>query len=123
MHNVASTTPPAYSHQPKGYYVVLPGNGEKVLAMSTTAAGHVFFTTYRPNDGSSTFSCAPSVGMARLYTLIPGGYGNTIVESSDLDQTGIPPQPILLYPPPIIDDEDDDAAAVVEPKSEGQVIT
>ena len=42
--------------KPKGKYIILSGAGEKVLARSTTALGNVFFTTYRPYDGTAVTS-------------------------------------------------------------------
>lgn len=92
------------STKPKGYFMKLSGNGEKVLAPSTTAAGRIFFTTYRPDDGSFTANCAPNVGLAKLYKVDPDGTTTFV----DLGQTGIPPQPILLYPPKDGSTEDDE---------------
>ncbi|MBQ0729194.1 MAG: VWA domain-containing protein [Oleispira antarctica] len=95
--------------KPKGFYYVLTASGEKVLARSITADNKVFLTTYRPNGGLTTISCEPNVGFARTYTIMPK-YGDrtaaiptadTItVIGDDLNQTGIPPQPILIFPDP-----------------------
>lgn len=95
------------STKPKGIYYILPNSGEKVLAPSLTADNKIFFTTYRPNDGVSSTSCEPNVGFAKLYTLTPkyGDMGSnptkdTVTVTGDsLGQTGIPPQPVLVFPP------------------------
>ena len=89
----------------KGMYYILANAGEKVLARSITVDNTVFFTTYRPNDGLASTSCEPNVGFAKLYRMSPkpGGLDtadNVSVTGDDLGQTGIPPQPIVLYPPP-----------------------
>jgi type IV pilus assembly protein PilY1 len=94
--------------KPKGVYYVLTTSGEKVLSRSITADNTVFFTTYRPDNGIATTSCEPNVGFAKLYNIKPkyGDPAATIPTSDtitvigqDLGQTGIPPQPVLLFPP------------------------
>lgn len=90
---------------PKGIYYKLPYAGEKVLARSTTANNIISFTTYRPNTGLSSTTCSPNVGFAYIYTLTPSyGDGTTTndtvtITSTKLEQTGIPPEPVLLFSP------------------------
>ncbi|SNS27034.1 hypothetical protein [Pseudomonas segetis] len=50
-----------------GWFIRFPA-GEKVLANSTTFAGAVLFTTFRPN-GSQVTTCGPDVGSGRFYAL------------------------------------------------------
>lgn len=103
--NTAVNGPLVSTSKPKGIFHKLPYAGEKVLARSITAENKIFFTTYRPNTGLASTSCAPNVGFAYYYELSPKyGDGTTTndtvtVVSTKLEQTGIPPQPILLFPP------------------------
>lgn len=103
--DTAVNGPLVSTSKPKGIFHKLQYAGEKVLARSTTAGNKIFFTTYRPNTGIASTSCAPNVGYAYFYTLTPK-YGDGVtkndtvsVVSEKLEQTGIPPRPIVIFPP------------------------
>ena len=103
--DTAVNGPLVSTSKPKGIFHKLQYAGEKVLARSTTAGNKIFFTTYRPNTGIASTSCAPNVGYAYFYTLTPkyadGVTKNDTVSvvSEKLEQTGIPPRPIVIFPP------------------------
>jgi len=70
-----------------GWYVVMPENGEKVLATSVTAQGNVMFTTLVPDAVAETLVgdlCASPQTQGRYYSmnLLTAGAG------SDLDDDG-----------------------------------
>lgn len=104
----------------------LPGGwvGEKVLAESRTFNGSIFFPTYLPNQSASANSCTPASGRNRVYIVKaldgspvldldgdggddgvsadPDGDGNPNYNTQDrftgLDQGGIAPETIMLFP-------------------------
>ncbi len=95
-----------------GWYVNLPNTGEKVLSESTTFAGAVIFTTYKPTEvtNSSVATCQANTGNSRIYALDQllatsvidlDGDGN--LEASDssksLTQSGIPAKPVIFHGP------------------------
>lgn len=62
-----------YSAEPankkiNGYYIPLTRTGEKVLSTSTTVNGRTFFSTFRPNLGSSS-GCNADAGNGQLYSV------------------------------------------------------
>ncbi len=50
----------------EGWYLRMLGNGEKVLAGSTTIQNQIVFTTYEPT-AANTGSCNPTQGTSRAY--------------------------------------------------------
>lgn len=95
-----------------GWYVNLPNTGEKVLSESTTFAGAVIFTTYKPTETttSTVATCQANTGNSRIYALDQllatsvidlDGDGN--LEASDssksLTQSGIPAKPVIFHGP------------------------
>ncbi len=49
----------------QGWYIRFTRDGEKVLSMSTTLSGDVYFTTFEPSG--SLDPCIPAAGQSRLY--------------------------------------------------------
>lgn len=95
--------------QNAGSYYKLTNSGEKVLASSVTVANNILFTTYRPVSASAVASCDADTGSTRLYQLSPT-YDDSAraIEITDLEQGGIPPNPVVLFPPredPVPDDQ------------------
>lgn len=80
-----------------GWYVSLR-YGEKVLANSSTLRGTVAFTTYTPNDPATTVACDGDLGTARMYTLDIHSKGQQEKTEQVLQQTGIPPTPVIITP-------------------------
>lgn len=99
-----------------GWYLDLPQTGEKNLSSALIADNRVFFTTYTP--GTQTLSCVPSaaVGGGRLYVLdiVTGLPALDETDANDpgyvdLDRSGIPPTPTLVFTePPCIENCDAD---------------
>ena len=78
-----------------GFFITLPGSGEKILADPTVYGGVVYFTTYRP---SSTV-CNTS-GVASLYGInYTTGAGALSGARSMTIGTGIPSAPVLSLKP------------------------
>lgn len=63
--NIAPTS--AELQAKKGWMIQLTTSGEKSLSTPLIFNGLVFFTTYVPNDGSSSTQCAPTVGNTYLW--------------------------------------------------------
>lgn len=96
-----------------GTFIKLTSTGEKVLSSSVTVADNVLFTTYRPADATSNSNCDADTGSTRLYqiSLIDPSDSSTVDPSEerdprkrntgiiDLEQGGIPPNPVVLFPP------------------------
>jgi hypothetical protein len=84
-----------------GFYMNLPGTGEKMLADPTVFGGVVYFTTYTPSQGNT---CCETSGTASLYGLkyTTGGaglsVGGTDSRSTTLG-TGIATAPIISLKP------------------------
>ncbi|GAC1032160.1 hypothetical protein thsps21_29880 [Pseudomonas sp. No.21] len=87
-----------------GWFIRFP-SGEKVLSSSTSFAGSVLFTTFRPS-GQQTTTCGPDVGRGRFYALnlidASAVFAQTVsgtktpVRSFDLAHGGIPPKPATI---------------------------
>ncbi len=89
----------------QGWYIRFTRDGEKVLSMSTTLSGDVYFTTFEPSGALDP--CVPAAGQSRLYhvSLRDGsavvnydqvGTDDALTESDryvDLKTTGLPPSP------------------------------
>lgn len=81
----------------QGYFITLPGTGEKILADPTVFGGVVYFTTFTP--ATSTNSCDQG-GSAYLYAIgytsgagaFPGGRSMSI-------GIGIPSAPVISQKP------------------------
>lgn len=87
------------------------GAGEKVLNTSRTFAGQVIFSTFTPGAGTNN-SCQASQGQSRLYLInaVTGAPtqnlftlddSDTLTKEDrtiDLQQTGLPPDPTILFP-------------------------
>lgn len=108
----------------KGLYIELKSasEGEKVLSSALTLNNTIYFTSFRPSDGTLTSSCSSDTGQSRLYkinlnTKINSGSGsgedgsdaNTYPKASieDLNIPGIPPKPVLIIPKNDPDSGDD----------------
>lgn len=87
-----------------GWFIRFPA-GEKVLANSTSFAGAVLFTTFRPN-GTQVTTCGPDVGSGRFYAMnitdASAVFTKTIsgvktpVRGFDLTHGGIPSVPATV---------------------------
>ena len=87
------------------------GAGEKVLNTSRTFDGQVIFSTFTPGAGTNN-SCQASQGRSRLYlinavtgaptqnlfTTDDNDYLTVEDRTIDLQQTGLPPDPTILFP-------------------------
>jgi hypothetical protein len=101
----------------KGFYVNLEGSGhalvgEKVLTDAQTYNKQVFFATYIPNATISGAACQASAGTSRFYlfSVVDGRPTQDLDGSGDevnltipdryheLEQSGLPPTPALLFP-------------------------
>ncbi|MBV1878159.1 MAG: VWA domain-containing protein [Pseudomonadales bacterium] len=91
-----------------GWFIDLEGTGEKVLAKSLTINNQVLFTTYEPNN-SSTTGCVAAIGTSRVYavsvfdaTPIVDNDDDDVLSKSDRSVTlatgSIAPEPIALIP-------------------------
>jgi type IV pilus assembly protein PilY1 len=110
--NVDDFTSASLEQQKAGSYFELNGTGEKVLSNSITVANNILFTTYRPQDSSTSASCDADIGSARLYQVKPiaaqAPDDNPLERDwglTELAQGGIPPNPVVLFPP--ADDSND----------------
>jgi Tfp pilus tip-associated adhesin PilY1 len=95
----------------QGWFVQLPGDGEKVLAAANVFNNSVFFSTFTPD---STVTCLGGGGTAKLYALqITSGYAainfstGTAVTSpspstprSTVIGHGIASMPVVVLAPP-----------------------
>jgi hypothetical protein len=95
----ATSTNYSDTDEKKGWYLVLAGNGEKVLAEPAVFGGVAYFTTYIPSTGGDV--CQQGQGTANLYAL---GYltaeaaTGTGVRSIRVGY-GIPTAPIISLKP------------------------
>ncbi len=95
-----------------GFYIKLINatTGEKVLSSALTLNNTIYFTSFRPSDGTLTSSCTSDTGQSRLYRINLQGYrdsnsdtgtDNALLFKStveELDIPGIPPRPVLIIP-------------------------
>ena len=83
-------------------------DGEKVLTTSRTFNNRVIFATFEPGQGSVNV-CAAGQGISRLYVLDVLGFSPASdlnnsgdITTADRDKTlalsGIPPNPVILFP-------------------------
>jgi Tfp pilus tip-associated adhesin PilY1 len=83
----------------KGFYISMPGTGEKILADSALFGGVVYFTSYAPTSGSNP--CAQS-GNAYLYavryTSGAGAFSGGVRSMSV--GVGIASSPVISLKPP-----------------------
>jgi hypothetical protein len=98
LENVTSTNY-ADTDDKRGWYIVLAGNGEKVLAEPAIFGGVAYFTSYIPSTGGDV--CQQGQGTARLYALgyltaaSATGTGNRSISVG----YGIPTAPIVSIKP------------------------
>lgn len=105
--NYSSYATETDQHIANGLYYTLPDKGEKILSDSITVNSTVYFTSYRPEDtSSSTLSCSGNAGDTRLYKVALNiGKKKTdttedvVVSYTDMKQSGIPASPVLVFPP------------------------
>jgi len=80
----------------KGWYIDLPGTGEKSLSQSMTINNHLMFTTYTPPQSNAS-SCSPPIGSATFYMV--DLLDATPQKTYPLERGGIPPAPMpLIFP-------------------------
>lgn len=160
--DVTDTVAPNLAYNAPGWKLELrlPGGwvGEKVLAESRTFNNTIFFPTYIPNTTSSVNTCAPAAGRNRVYVVnaydaspvldldgdagddgVPGdtdGDGNPNYNTNDrftgLEQGGIAPETIILFPgrndaadddgDGILNGDDDDDDGDGEPDEDDPVV-
>ncbi|WP_430461839.1 PilC/PilY family type IV pilus protein [Thalassolituus sp. LLYu03] len=97
-----------------GVYLTLYDDEEKVLSDSITASNTVYFTSYIPeNTSSSATSCTANAGTGRLYslTLDSATEDGVTLTTTELTQSGIPASPVLVFPPSDSSDSDSDTTA------------
>lgn len=90
----------------KGWYISFIEEGEKLLASSLTFFGKTFFSTYLPNGGDDSATCAPPEGSASTYAinlqdaspLAEYGFtGDTLAEQRHtITGHGIPSDPVII---------------------------
>ena len=73
-----------------GFFVTLPGAGEKGVNSPTTVGGIVYFGTNRPI--TTTASCSANLGEARAYAV---NFLTGETTSTRLDGGGLPPSPVF----------------------------
>jgi len=88
--------------QMNGFYVTLQDDGEKILSTTLTVNDVIYAPTFRPSDSTIEIGCEPDSGQARLLQISPYDAPDTterIVTQIDLNQGGIVPKPVLVFPP------------------------
>lgn len=88
-----------------GWYVRMEGEGEKVLAESTTFAGAIIFTTFSPSSDGSNSNCGADTGQSKIYALnqkwaiaaIDLDGDGEAEASTTLAHSGIAPRPVVIY--------------------------
>jgi type IV pilus assembly protein PilY1 len=88
---VLQGTPVAFGST-DGCYLALDANGEKVVTSAVSTGGYTYFSTNRPDPGSSPTSCAANLGIAKAYRL-PLFCG--AAESMEFAGGGLPPSPVI----------------------------
>ncbi|MFK7860275.1 MAG: PilC/PilY family type IV pilus protein [Granulosicoccus sp.] len=80
-----------------GWFLRLPGTGEKSLSAALTVDNEIMFTTYTPPTQSNDI-CTATIGSGQIYTLDvfngnPAGGSEVLTDrSSQLETPGIPPR-------------------------------
>lgn len=91
-----------------GFYLELETTGEKALTDAIIADNVVYFGTYSPVVNTATEgqeSCSAATGATSLYSVDFSEYnplkGNPVVDikQTELQQTGIPAEPKIVFPP------------------------
>ncbi|WP_430461672.1 PilC/PilY family type IV pilus protein [Thalassolituus sp. LLYu03] len=96
--NYASYDSATADQQLNGFYYPLPYTGEKVLSTTLTVNDVIYIPTFRPSDSSIEIGCEPDTGQARLI-IINMKDPKKVVITKELEQGGIVPKPILVFPP------------------------
>lgn len=92
----------SYSQIRNGFYYELTRSGEKVLSTTLTVNNVIYIPTFRPSDSTVNIGCEPDTGQASLIKIEPLISPQTTerkVTTTDLNQGGIVPKPILVFPP------------------------
>lgn len=92
----------SYSQIRNGFYYELTRSGEKVLSTTLTVNNVIYIPTFRPSDSTVNIGCEPDTGQASLIKIEPLSSPQTTerkVTTTDLNQGGIVPKPILVFPP------------------------
>ena len=114
---VAAAAASAQLRASRGYYIRLQPandslNGEKVLTDAQTFDGKILFASYIPEAKSNIVQCQASAGLSRFYVFNiedgqPLANYDTVGEDDELTRTdrfeeleqgGLPPNPVLLFP-------------------------
>ena len=98
LENVTGSTY-ADTDEKRGWYIILAGQGEKVLAEPVVFGGVAYFTSYIPTVGGDV--CQQSLGTAHLYAL---GYLTAASATGTGSRRiqvgyGIPTAPIISFRP------------------------
>lgn len=80
-----------YDNSAPGFFVTLPGSGEKGVNAPTTVGGTVYFGTNRPIVPSSNI-CQANLGEARSYSI---NFLTGLQSSTLLDGGGLAPSPVF----------------------------
>jgi len=98
LENVTSSTY-ADADDKRGWYMVLAGNGEKVLAEPVVFGGVAYFTSYIPSTGGDV--CQQGQGTANLYALgyLTAASATGVGTRSIRVGYGIPTAPIISLKP------------------------
>ena len=91
-----------------GWYLKLAAAGEKSLSPAVTIDNKVFFTSYSPDLPALTCQPTAAIGVGRLYALDILSAAPALFQDSagndvtfvELDRTGIPPAPTLVFTEP-----------------------
>jgi len=85
-----------------GFYITLQGQGEKILSTTLTVNDVIYAPTFRPTDDTIEVGCEPDAGQARVLLIKPYDAPDTTerdVQQIELNQGGIVPKPVLVFPP------------------------
>ena len=100
-----------------GFYLDMGSGGEKVITDAQTFDNQVMFSSYEPDASSSRCQATPGVSRFYLMSILDGtpsnqtttsGFGEACTSgtcdsddrSIDLKQSGLPPNPVVLFPEP-----------------------
>jgi len=108
--DVTNTGTPTIPTTAKGWKINL-AQGEKVLSDSITFGGAILFSTFTPASSQAVSACTARTGTNRFYSVrsLDGrafrdadadGEYETTDRFTDLDQSGIAPAPVMLFPTP-----------------------
>lgn len=90
-----------------GFYLRLIDfdSGEKVLSSSITINNTIYFTSFRPSDGTSSNSCTADLGNSRLYRITLKSGDQSLITEEDIQVPGIAPQGVVIRKTATEDDE------------------